>query len=129
MTDYSVFYENRRVTAKLYIANEKNQQRLLLKNMEVANTFMRRLKGLLSRAAFNETDGLLITPCSYVHTFGMKFDIDIVFIDKDNCVVGIRKGINKNKITGVLRAKHTLELPAGKLTDLKIKIGDHLYWH
>jgi len=117
------------VITKLHVTNNENHYTLLLSNMEIADNFIRRLRGLLSMTDFNETDGLLITPCNYVHTFGMKFVIDIVFIDKECRVVGIKKNINKNKIAGMFRAKHTLELPAGKITDLKIEIGDKLHWH
>lgn len=105
-----------------------NERSLLLDKVEVASTFFNRMKGLLHRDGFTTTNGLIITPCNYVHTFGMKFAIDIVFIDKNYRVIGFRTNVKKNKIAGSINSKHTLELPAGKLQSLNIEMGDRICW-
>lgn len=101
---------------------------LLIEKMQIADNFYTRMKGLLTHQRFTEIEGMLITPCNCVHTFGMRFPIDIVFIDKHRRVISSRKNVNKNRVAGVFKAKHTLELPAGKLECLAIRAGDQLAW-
>jgi uncharacterized membrane protein (UPF0127 family) len=46
----------------------------------IANTFLKRLKGLLTSNGLEEDEGLIIKPCNSVHSFGMRFSIDLVFL-------------------------------------------------
>lgn len=112
----------------IYIRKKGEEWRLLFNRIEIANTFLSRIKGLLTRDGFGDCNGMLLTPCGYVHTFGMKFDIDLVFLDRDNRVVECRHNVGANKWAGTMNAKHTLELPAGILESLNIKTGDELKW-
>jgi len=54
--------------------------RVLIENLEIADTFFKRLKGLLGRKGIKSNEGLLIIPCSDIHMFFMKFSIDIFFL-------------------------------------------------
>lgn len=112
----------------LYSIQSNDQRRLLLNKVEIADSFFSRMKGLLQRDGFTESDGILITPCNYVHTIGMRFSIDLVFLNKQNRVVGLKRNMKKNRFAGIMQAKHTLELPAGKLESLAIGMGDRLSW-
>jgi uncharacterized membrane protein (UPF0127 family) len=56
---------------------------------EEARGFMRRAIGLLGRAGLSPNSGLVIEPCQQVHTFFMRFPIDVVFLSKDNEIVGV----------------------------------------
>ena len=116
------------VWKQLYLVSKDSVKILLLENIEIADTCARRMKGLLGRRGLFESSGMVITPCNYVHTFGMKFNIDIVFIDKHYHVVGLKRGVKKNKISGVVRAKHTLEISEGNIDALQINLGDKLVW-
>jgi len=112
----------------LYIVAKDGVKKLLLEKIEVADTYSRRMKGLLNRDGLSTSNGMIITPCKCVHTFGMKFNIDIVFMDKKLQVVGLKRSVKKNNISGVIKAKHTLELSEGMIDTLKINLGDNLAW-
>lgn len=74
------------------IGIERNQLRVVqtkLTDVRVADTFYTRLVGLLNRSMLNESEGLLIKPCSSIHTVGMRFAIDLVFLDSKNKVLGL----------------------------------------
>jgi uncharacterized protein len=85
-------------------------------NLALADTLFARLKGLLGRSALPAGEGLWIKPCNSVHTFGMKFPIDVVFLDKGKRVVGIAKTLRPNRISRIYTsANSVIELPAGTL--------------
>lgn len=63
---------------------------VVLDNLEIADTFWKRLKGLQFRKSLPAGTGLLITPCSSLHTCFMRFPIDVFMLDKTRVVVGIR---------------------------------------
>lgn len=95
--------------------------------VEVADTFFRRLVGLIPRQSLSKGHGLLITPCSVIHTFKMKFPIDVVYLDKERKVVGMEEALPPNrkgkKFKGV---ESVLELPTGTIKESGIKIDDRL---
>ncbi|RXH54345.1 DUF192 domain-containing protein [Granulicella sibirica] len=93
----------------------------------IANTFVLRLKGLLGKRGMQDDAGLLITPSSGVHTFGMLFPIDIISLDKNNRVLGAWERTGPWKMRGLtLRTRSVLELPAGKIRRSGIIVGDRL---
>jgi uncharacterized membrane protein (UPF0127 family) len=93
----------------------------------VADTFFTRLKGLLGKDEFPHGEGLWIKPCNSVHTFGMKFPIDVVFLDKENRVVGLMNTLLPNRISRFYSdASSVIELPAGTLDAANIVTGDHI---
>ncbi len=96
------------------------------KNIREASSLKDRVIGLMFSNKMMNMDGLLITPCKSIHTFFMKFSIDVVFIDKKNHIVKIIRSMKPWRMTGFyLNALHTLELPSGTLTE-DIKEGDEL---
>ncbi len=54
---------------------------------EIADTFSKRLLGLMFRSGLPIDNGLLLDPCSSIHTFFMRFPIDVVYLDRDNTVL------------------------------------------
>ena len=70
--------------------------------------------------------GLWIAPCEAVHTFGMKFPIDVVFLDRHNRVNGLRVSLRPRRIAVCLSAHSVLELPEGAIGRTCIELGDHL---
>lgn len=90
----------------------------------LANNFFLRLRGLLGRTFDGSFNGLLLKPCGDIHTIGMKYPIDVIFIDRENKVVGIRNSVKRNApyIHGK-GAKMTLELPAGFLVKNYVEVG------
>ncbi|MCM2357775.1 MAG: DUF192 domain-containing protein [Geobacteraceae bacterium] len=96
-------------------------------SLGVAETIFSRMKGLLGRNSMAEGEGLLIRPCKGIHTFGMRFPIDVVFLDKTNRVIAVTKSIPPNHMTRMyLGASSAIELPAGILEKTATKIGDEV---
>ncbi|WP_136513119.1 DUF192 domain-containing protein [Geomonas edaphica] len=94
-------------------------------NVTVAGSFFSRLKGLIGKKSLPDGEALWIKPCNSVHTFGMRFPIDVVFLDRDLQVVAVKARLRPNAISGIHRkACSVLELPAGALCDAITAIGD-----
>jgi uncharacterized membrane protein (UPF0127 family) len=92
-----------------------------------ADSFLTRLVGLLKRTKLGPEEALWLTPSKGIHTIGMKFPIDVAFLDKGNVVVGIISGLVPYRVTGVrLRGHSVLELPKGTLKKSRTEIGDQL---
>ena len=93
---------------------------------EVADTSARRRTGLLKHHGLPPGGGLWIVPTEGVHTIGMKFAIDVVFLNRRRQVVKIRPSMGKWKMALSLRAHSVLELPAGTLASTGTAVGDQL---
>ncbi len=99
---------------------------VLAEEATVANTSATRRRGLLKRQDFPRGEGLWIVPCEAVHTFWMKFPIDLVYLNKRKQVVKVRHAVPPWRISACLRAHSVLELPAGVARDTNTKPGDQL---
>lgn len=105
--------------------NTRNGKQLS-SNVRTATGVVSRMKGLLGKKELGKGESLLIKPCKSVHTIGMRFPIDIVFLDKGNNVITLRT-LPPNRITGIyLKAVSVLELKAGTLTATDTRLGDRL---
>jgi uncharacterized protein len=93
---------------------------------EVADRALPRMRGLLGRAGLEQGAGLLIKPAPSVHMFFMRFPIDVVFVDRDNAIVGISHTLRPWRIAGARRAVAALELPAGTALKHGLELGDVL---
>ena len=104
----------------------QNKGTLLADRAGIANTSAKRRTGLLKHASLERGDGLWIAPCEGVHTFGMKFPIDVLFLNKKKQVLKIRPDMVKGRISFSLRAHSVLELPAGMAAETGTTAGDQL---
>jgi uncharacterized protein len=96
-------------------------------NVIVASSIFARMRGLIGRKNLTAGDALLLCPCNGIHTFGMKFPIDVLFLDRENIVVAIRKNLVPNRMTPLyFAAKSVLELPAGIVEATATKAGDEI---
>ena len=103
-----------------------HQNKILFKNILLAETFLSRLIGLMFKEKLVDADGLLIDPCRSIHTFFMKYSLDIVFLSEENKVIKIIRHMKPWRLSWIyFRAIKTLELPAGQLPS-DIKEGDFL---
>lgn len=94
--------------------------------IEVADTSAKRREGLLKRSALAPGEGLWIVPCESVHTFFMKFPIDLVYLDR-NCVVRkVRRAVKPWRLSACLLAHSILELPVGAAQASRTEVGDRL---
>jgi len=95
-------------------------------NIRVADNPATRIIGLMFRRQPVDSDGLLLEPCNSIHTFFMRYALDIVFLNKNNEVVKVLRNLKPWRMTWIyFRASKTLELPAGNLP-LAVKEGDIL---
>ena len=93
-----------------------------------ARSLWQRLRGLLARPALKTGEGLLITPCSSVHTVGMRYSLDLVFLDKGGRVVKCVTDLKAYRMAAARKARHVLELPVGSIAAANIVVGDRLDW-
>ncbi len=92
-----------------------------------ATGFLDRSRGLLGRKGLEAGEGLLIDPCSGIHTFFMAFPIDAIFVDKEGIVVHLAREIPPQRMSRyVFRARAVLELPAGVIDATGTQVGDRL---
>ncbi len=92
-----------------------------------ADNFLTRLVGLLKRTNLGPEEALWLIPSKGIHTIGMKFPIDVVFLSKSNVVLGIISGLVPYRISGVRLWGHSvLELPKGTLKKSRTEVGDEL---
>ncbi|HUY95684.1 MAG TPA: DUF192 domain-containing protein [Terracidiphilus sp.] len=95
----------------------------------VADRGPRRRKGLLGRTGLEEGEGLWIVPCEAVHTFGMRFAIDLVYLDRGRRVLKVRHGVVPSRISGCFRAHSILELRPGTIAATSTEPGDQMQFH
>lgn len=105
-----------------------NQTRdtLLAANIEVADSDGKRTKGLLGRKSLPPQGGLWIVPCEAVHSFGMQFPIDLVYLDRAYRVNKVRENLKPWKISACFTAHSVLELPVGAIERSRTQLGDSL---
>lgn len=93
---------------------------------EVAETSAARSKGLLGRTSLPAGSGIWIVPCESVHTFFMKFPIDLVYIDRHHRVKKVRNSVRPWRLSACLSARSIIELPAGTVLHTQTVEGDQL---
>jgi hypothetical protein len=96
--------------------------------VEVADKARERMRGLLGRAALAADHALWLEPCNAVHTFGMRFPIDVIFIDRRKRVVSIRRNVGGARMLMCWRSRSVLEMRAHAAQALRIEVGDTLEW-
>jgi uncharacterized protein len=101
----------------------------LATNATMANTSEKRRQGLLKHDSLPRGEGLYIVPCEGVHSFFMKFSIDVLYLDRKKKVVKIVPGWKPWRISLCLRAHGVLELPAGTAEETATQPGDQLVFH
>lgn len=96
--------------------------------IECADTSIRRLVGLLGRSTLNAGEGIWIQPSSGVHTFGMRFTIDVVGLDREMRIVKLWPQVKPHRATSVsIKISSVLELAAGEIEARALRIGQKLY--
>ncbi len=89
---------------------------VIAEKVEEAKTFFTRLRGLMFRKKLPSGEALLIKPCDSIHTFGMKFSIDVLFLDSAGRIVRAVRSLAPGKVVGPVRGgKAVLEMGSGSL--------------
>ena len=109
----------------LVIRNERNGRIVAHKLVSAFDSRTRRV-GLLHHRSFPDGSAMLIAPTNAVHTFFMRFPIDIAFITRDGAVVKTCSGVRPWRIAAAWRAYGVVELPTGTLASSETIAGDTL---
>jgi uncharacterized membrane protein (UPF0127 family) len=110
----------------VFVYNQSKETFLAFR-VKVADSIVSRLVGLLGKRSLNPDGGVWIVPANAVHTIGMLFTFDLLLIDKDFKVVGIRELLRPFKITRPnFRAESVLELPPHTIFKSRTEVGDQL---
>lgn len=108
------------------IAYNKTNKKIIAEDVKKAESLQDRLFGLIPRSGMDKSEGLLLKPCSSIHTCFMKFAIDAVFLDKNMKVVAIAESMKPWRFSAWhISAKSVLELKAG-ISLGKISKGDEI---
>ncbi len=99
---------------------------VLATRLEIAASGPRRSKGLLGRDSLPPGEGLWIVPCESVHTFFMRFPIDLVYLDREKRVRKVRHKVGAWRMSACFSAHSVLELPAGTVRGTETQRGDLL---
>ena len=99
---------------------------VLATRLEAAHTGAKRRKGLLGRDGLAAGEGLWIVPCESVHTFFMRFPIDLVYLDREKKIKKTRNAVGPWRLSACLSAHSILELPAGTILRTQSEPGDML---
>ncbi len=105
-------------------AHNLTRQTVLSDKLEVAGSGATRRKGLLGRAGLEPGGGLWIVPCESVHTFFMRFPIDLVYLDRNNRVRKVQHAVGPWRLSACFTAHSVLELPAGAARESRTERGD-----
>jgi uncharacterized membrane protein (UPF0127 family) len=99
----------------------------LAERVVLANTFLTRLRGLLGRRRLAPSEALWLRPCNGVHTLGMIFAIDAIFLDEEMRVVKLVENLRPFRVTVPhLRARSVVEMAAHSAARASLKVGDQL---
>ena len=100
---------------------------LIVSNAHEARSFSEKLFGLMGQAAMPQTSALIIYHTNWIHTFWMRFDLDLIYIDDRQRVVGLTPALAPNRVDQPFwSAKHVIELNAGLIQASQTQIGDQL---
>ncbi len=110
-------------------AYNRTRQAFVVSDLRVADTHWARFRGLLglSRASFTAGQGLWIIPCQGVHTLGMRFSIDVIYLDAQLRVVHVEENVKPWRITPVrLQAATVLEVPPHTIWETGTTVNDQI---
>lgn len=109
---------------KVYNSTQNN---MIADAIKVADNFVTRTFGLIPKSSLKEGEGLMIKPCCSIHTFFMKFAIDVLFVNQKNEVVALYENVKPWRILPVhFSSQYVIELPAGEITKKGIEKYDAL---
>lgn len=102
--------------------------RLLLESCGRTQTYRERTRGLLGRAQLKKNEGLLLDPCNSIHMFFMRFPLDVIFIDRQGCIVKLVTSLSPWRMSSCRKGSAVLEVSVGLIAEAGLQIGDQLIW-
>ena len=99
----------------------------LIERAVVAHTAMERRRGLIGRAALARGEGLVLPGTKSIHTFGMRFPIDVLFLDSEGNAIHLMGKIKRSRVSPLVwRSAMALEMPPGILAQTGTELGDRI---
>ena len=107
---------------KIYNSTQNN---LIADDATVAKSFLTRTLGLIPQKMISEAEGLIIKPCNSIHTFFMKFPIDVLFVGADDEIVALYENVEPWRILPIhFNSLYVAELKAGQISAKNIAKHD-----
>jgi uncharacterized protein len=105
-----------------------NNQLIYAKQVLMAKNLFARMKGLLGRKFLGPDTAMIIDPCASIHTLGMRFPIDVVFLDANNTITAIASHVKPGRfwVSGGWKVRRVIESEAGLLPLALLHVGDTL---
>ena len=113
---------------KLGAIHRISDNRCMVLRVWRASNAIDRMRGLLGRPPLVAGEGLLIEACNMVHTVGMRYALDLVFLSATGHVQKVVHQLKPLRFAGAFTAALSLELPAGALLTMDLQAGDQLIW-
>jgi uncharacterized protein len=103
---------------------KKETKEVLVEQLVTADSFFKRLKGLMFTKQLSPQSALYIYPCSAIHTFFMHYNIDVLYLDINNIIIATDEDMQPSRIgKHVKGAVAVVELPGGKIREACIAVG------
>jgi len=107
----------------------RTRKTMLGSNVRLVTGWWGRFRGYMGHTEPPPGEGILLIPCDAVHTFWMRFDLDILFVDPHGEVLQVVRSMRPWKWTRRVRgARSVLEVPAGIIDGSSTQVGDRLTW-
>jgi len=98
---------------------------VIAEKVRIADTFFSRLIGLLNRRSLEKGEALILTPSSSIHSFFMRFAIDVLFLDKNGRIIKILPSFKPFRLSRVyFNSRTVIELPENTLQLIHVQMGD-----
>jgi len=98
---------------------------VIAQQARLASSLGQRMKGLLGQNSLSTNEALILKPCSSIHTFFMRFSIDVLFLDKNMQIVKLFRNMPPNRLSPIVwGSRIAIELPAGKTSQTNTQVGD-----
>lgn len=112
--------------AALVVVHPGGAETTLATTVEIAGDSAARKLGLLGRDALAPGHALVIAPSNGIHTFAMRFPIDVIFVARDGAVVKIVPALAARRVAFALGAFAVIEMAAGEADRAGLRVGDRL---
>ena len=115
------------MTTRAFRLNNVSENVEIANRVRFADSFLKRLRGLLLSEPLKAGEGLYLTPCNCIHMIGMAYAIDCIFVDSSLKVVALIEAIKPWHLSPEIKpARGVIELLSGTIATTKIKVGDQL---
>ncbi len=105
-----------------------SQGKEIISNIECAKSLFARGFGLIGRKNLSADRGFWIEPCNGVHTFGMRFALDVIYLKADGEVLRLFEWVQPNRLCPLVKGtRAVLELPAGAIALYHMRVGNRYY--